>query len=955
MTDPISYSRAAQPDRPTRRDGTLLLEVTSGPGPGSGSAPNFDRLARLASRSLRVPTAIIWALNERGQAVIKGQAGDAACLTSRFLGGELDRLVARTLATRSSLVVADVDESEQGPTSTTPELRSFLGCPLLGANQQVVGVLSVIGYQPRPWLPEDLDAICDLATCVEREFQGHRHLQEENRPSASLIEHYRVLSEHARDIVLLIRKDGRIVEANHAAEAAYGYRRDELIGLSVLALRSPLERSLVLEQIEAADARGIIFETIHRRKDSTSFPVEVSCRGADIDGERYLVSIIRDISERKHAEAELSQSREQLSEAFAQLEALVAGAPFALAFLDRELKFIRLNESMARLAGRTEAECPGRTYREVFEKNAEAITKDLLEVIETGRPRLGVYHEGAKRGLPDQVGRWLSNWYPVRAEDGRILGVGIMTAEITEQLRAEEALRYNERQYRTLIDGVLHLMWVNDAVGRAIFFNRRWTDYSGFVPDELTREGWRRVVEPSDMRRLHRIREEGIAAGEPYECEYRIRRHDGEYRWHIVRVVPVKDRDGVVESWFGTATDIHDLKQAEEALREARDAAEAGTKARDQFLAVLSHELRTPLTPVLVSATAMLDDPETPDPVRSALEVTKRNITLEARLIDDLLDITTITQGKLSLCYECVDAHELIHRASAICHDEVGRAGIGFSMQLDAKQTIVNGDPARLQQIFWNLIKNAVKFTPRGGLVSLKSYNEVGPTGPWLVVEVHDTGIGLSPNSIPRLFSAFEQGEREITRQFGGLGLGLAISRSLAEAHGGTLTAASEGLGHGATFRFKLPVDIVSQPAPAAPVTNRSRSVPPESLSILLVEDNTDTLRVVTRLLGEKGYHVLSASTFQQASAILDSGESFNLVVSDIGLPDGSGLELMHRIRACGNVKGIALSGYGREDDIEQSLSVGFSLHLTKPVDFASLEQAIQRVAQQDLESRSEP
>jgi PAS domain S-box-containing protein len=382
---------------------------------------------------------------------------------------------------------------------------------------------------------------------------------------------------------------------------------------------------------------------------------------------------------------------------------------------------------------------------------------------------------------------------------------------------------------------------------------------------------------------------------------------------------------------------------------DARTEAEAASLAKDRFLAVLSHELRTPLTPVLVSVSAMLDDPDTPRALRGFLEMTRRSIEMEARLIDDLLDVTRISQGKLRLNRHVVDAHALARQALAICHDEIGGHRLRLAVDLAAARHHVDADPARLQQIFWNLIKNAVKFTPQGGSLSVRSWNAHGDDGVDLLrVEVRDSGVGIAPDVLPKIFDAFEQGEASVTRQFGGLGLGLAVSRSLAEAHGGRLAAASDGRDRGAAFTLELATAPAPAPAPesdGAPLPSPDAPAP-GPLRILLAEDNEESLRVLARLLRRRGYDVTTADTVASALAEADR-TPFDLLVSDIGLPDGSGLDLMRTLRARRAVPGIALSGFGMEDDLRRSLDAGFAAHLTKPIDFATLETTIRQVAEQ--------
>lgn len=389
-----------------------------------------------------------------------------------------------------------------------------------------------------------------------------------------------------------------------------------------------------------------------------------------------------------------------------------------------------------------------------------------------------------------------------------------------------------------------------------------------------------------------------------------------------------------------------ELARANEELRRAKDAAEAANSAKDRFLAVLSHELRTPLNPVLVGISALLEDHETPAGLRPVLEVARRNVELEARLIDDLLDVTRIAQGKLTLSREIVDVHALVHRAADICRDDLKAAGLRLDITLDANEHYVDGDPARLQQIVWNLVKNAVKFTPRGGSITIRSRNRAcDEAQPDLVIDVIDSGIGIAPESLDKIFRAFEQGGETITQRFGGLGLGLAISRSLAEAHGGRLTVRSEGVGRGATFTAELPTVPTPEPSTngARPVLPRDQAV--TDISILVVEDNEDTLGVLARLLRGLGHRACTANGFRTALDVEAREGPFDLVISDIGLPDGSGLDLMRCLRARGPIRGIALSGYGMDADVRKSADAGFTAHLVKPVDFNRLEEAIRHVA----------
>jgi PAS domain S-box-containing protein len=404
------------------------------------------------------------------------------------------------------------------------------------------------------------------------------------------------------------------------------------------------------------------------------------------------------------------------------------------------------------------------------------------------------------------------------------------------------------------------------------------------------------------------------------------------------------------------------------AAEQARLTAEAANHAKDHFLAVLSHELRTPLTPVLSTVQAIESEADLSPDLRDALDMIRRNVELEARLIDDLLDLTRISKGKLELHLQTVDAHEALTTALDICRSDILDKGLKLEVDLAAARRHLRADSARLHQVFWNLIKNAVKFTPSGGTIFVGTRNDGGggerppappgdgvngpaaappPRAPApggaaserLVVEVRDTGIGIEPQVLPRIFDAFEQGERSITRNFGGLGLGLAISKALIDMQGGRLTAASAGRGHGATFRVDMAVTHVPAAAPghAGPVPGASSR---HDLRILLVDDHLDTALAMRRLLQRIGYRVTIANTVAEAIAAYRDDE-FDLLISDIGLPDGSGIDLVRQLNEVRPVTGIALSGFGMEEDVRKSKAAGFYEHLTKPVNFQRLHALI--------------
>lgn len=430
-------------------------------------------------------------------------------------------------------------------------------------------------------------------------------------------------------------------------------------------------------------------------------------------------------------------------------------------------------------------------------------------------------------------------------------------------------------------------------------------------------------------------------AGNPNKPAYPV---EGELRLHPRKSFETwKERVGRKSRPWRSA-ELDAALSLREALVDAllHRAEEAAARAKDQFLAVLSHELRTPLNPVLTVASALEVDPSLSADTREMMRVIRRNVELETRLIDDLLDVTRISKGKLVLNLETIDVHTLVERSLETCERDLSEKGLSVEFARDAALGHVEGDPARLQQVLWNILRNAIKFTSPGGNISIRTVN---PDRARVRVEITDTGIGIAPEVLPKIFNAFEQGDRTVTTRYGGLGLGMAIAKTLVELNGGRISVSSAGKGHGATFTVDLPVarpPVAKEVARETPGTvTRGAS----KLRILLVEDHKDTARIMARLLEQLDYEIKTADSVAAARK-LTSIHSFDLIVSDLGLPDGSGNDLMRELRGKHAIKGIALTGWGMEEDVRATVEAGFDRHLTKPVNFQSLVAAIREVAQ---------
>jgi PAS domain S-box-containing protein len=543
---------------------------------------------------------------------------------------------------------------------------------------------------------------------------------------------------------------------------------------------------------------------------------------------------------------------------------------------------------------------------------------------------------------------------------------GAMIATLGKVLHAaRRRAEANERWLSALLSSIGDAVIATDGQGRVSFTNPIAQSLTGWAADEAKGKPLQDVFvivseeegQPVETP-VARVIREGTVIGLANHTVLIAR--DGTERPIADSAAPIKDHEDKIVGVVLVFRDVTDKRRLEcllAAEQMARSEAESANQAKDRFLAVLSHELRTPLTPVLIATSSLLEQGDRGlDPsVRSVLEMVRRNVELESRLIDDLLDVSRIARGRLELDLKTVDVHLVIRDCVEICRDETSAAGLEVVLDLAAHAHHVNGDQARLMQVVWNLVLNAARFTPGGGTLSIRTSNApsrgdeqaTGLNGPGpaygLIVEFTDTGIGIDPALHERIFEPFYQGYAEVRQRPAGMGLGLAICRSIAQAHGGRLSLRSPDSGHGSTFRLELgtvPADATTSHEPIKPPSN-----PPgrSGLNVLLVEDNRETLRYLTMVLQKRNYNVVPVDRL--SAALAAAGEAqFDLLISDIELPDGSGLELIHDLGGGRTLPGIAISGFGSEDDLLQSAGAGFAEHLTKPIDLNRLESAIRRV-----------
>lgn len=732
----------------------------------------------------------------------------------------------------------------------------------------------------------------------------------------------------------------------------------------------------------------------------------------------------------------------------------------------------------------------GRRVREVEAELAGHGVLDLLDrVYATGEPLVAdVFPGSIVRDGREVEGMYRLTVTPLRDAHGAMEGlvaVGVAIGpmlDVAERERLEAALREQSLVTRLVVDNQPELAWTARPDGHIDFYNARWYEYTGTTFEAMQGWGWQTVHDPAMLPEVAARWQHSLATGEPFEMEFRLRGADGTFRWFLTRVRPLRDPSGRIVRWFGTNTDIEDVRRLRDRVTEvleathdaffaldrdyrivlvnanhervtgvtraealgkdlydvfpaardpcskywteyhrvveervavqfeefyaplglwtevrasptpeggvavfyrdvtdrkrieveraellaraqraqleaeaARAQAEGANRMKDEFLATVSHELRTPLNAILGWG-AMLAGGALDAPTQArAFATIERNARAQARLIDDLLDLSRVLQGKFVLAVGPVELVRVVEAALDAARPAAEAKGVRLQPVLDSHATIV-GDPERLQQVAWNLLSNAVKFTPRGGRVRVTLRRSPS----YVELTVADTGQGIAPEFVPHVFEAFRQAEGGPTRRSGGLGLGLSIVRSLVELHGGAVSAASDGPGCGATFTVRLPMaplraDTGTPPPPSFAPGEPARvtfECPPAlaSLRVLVVDDEPDTRELLAFVLGQCHAVVVEAASVAEAYAALEGGR-FDVLISDVGMPGEDGLSLMRRVRRLpaeggGRIPALALTAYARSEDRAQALRAGFSMHLSKPIEPTELLLTVAALAE---------
>ena len=630
-----------------------------------------------------------------------------------------------------------------------------------------------------------------------------------------------------------------------------------------------------------------------------------------------------------------------------RLAAIVASSDDAIISKNLEGIIVTWNEGATRIFGYTPEEVIGKSITILIPPDRISEEPAILARLRQGQrvdhfETVRVRKDGSLLDISLSVS-------PVRNAAGEVVGASKIARDISQQKRAEEALRVSNERFRLMADSAPVLIWIADHTKGRNWFNRRWLEFTGRSSEQEAGFGWTQNVHEDDLAGCLQAYAEGFDTRRSFRSEYRVRRADGMARWIIEQAHPLfEGPGGAFSGYIGSCVDITESKQIQsereetlKAERAAREEAERVGRLKDEFLATVSHELRTPLNSILGWATLLRRlDTRSDDHLRG-LETIERNARVQGQIIGDLLDMSRIISGKVQLDVQPLDLNEVLHAALDAVKLSMEAKKLRVRVTLDARAGRLRGDPGRLQQVFWNLLTNAVKFTPSGGRIDVVMER----VNSHVEVSIEDTGIGIKPEFLAFVFDRFRQADASTTRRHGGLGLGLSIVKHLVELHGGSVRVKSPGEGQGTTFVVALPISVVRTEDVGAAERSAFSDVDVSTIALprlegvraLVVDDQEDARILICRLIEQYGGRCALAENAAEALRILGE-QDVNILISDIGMPDIDGYELIRKIRAMHsssgrNIPAIALTAYARADDRQRALLAGYQMHVSKPVE----------------------
>lgn len=738
------------------------------------------------------------------------------------------------------------------------------------------------------------------------------------------------------DGVIVADEQGRVKLANPVAQELMGWPENPVgqpFSDAFPILDEATQKAIanpISEVLSRGDIERPIAPTVLRRADGTEIPIEQSAapirdaRG-NITG---VVFVFRDCSARRRIDREMSEREQQFRRVF---ESPLIGIGIGTS----QGNLLEVNDVYLDLIGYRRGQI------EIAELSWDGRPYGLSPLDDAAR--LELRENGVCKPFERTYTRTDGNRVPVLISAARLFDdrdrIVIFVTDLSQSKRAEAALRESEARFRVLSECMPQKVWVAARDGEFEYFNNMFSDYTRLPSDQLKGSGWTNVIHPDDVETYLEAWNQSLSTGDMFEIEHRVRKHTGEYRWHLARALPVYKPNGEIAMWVGTNTDIHDQKQAEEALREEHH-------RKDRFLALLAHELRNPLAPLSNAIQVFPTVQHDPANCTALLGIMQRQVRQMTRLIDDLLDLARITTGRMRLRREPVLAATVVAAAVEAVQPLINERQHQLTTVVPPNDQWLDADPARLAQILINLLHNAAKYTDVKGQLSLT----VEQCESDILFHVRDNGPGITKEMLTRIFDLFTQVELTLDRAHGGLGIGLTLVRTLVELHGGSITAFSEGLGHGAEFTVRMPSIKAPQSLEPELDSNRQSRAPRVALPVLrvmVVDDVQASAKTFALMLQTLGQTVEVA--FDGPTAIARAQEStFDLIFMDIAMPGMDGLEAARRLRSIPKLAStmlVALTGFGQDEDRAHSLNAGFNDHLTKPTSLDLLKEILIRTA----------
>jgi PAS domain S-box-containing protein len=948
--------RAVAEQRRREQHRSVRLAVTQALNQAATLESAASGVLRAICEELTWDVGLFWLTNEAGDRLQcrafwhgqdeKLQQFTLASCDHAFAGGE--GLPGRVWLDRKAAWIAPLAQDNNFPRLAIVRelgLQSAFACPVIVGDR----TLGVIEFFKRSSREPDADLLELMGTVASNlgQFIERKATEDELRRSEQELAEF---FENATVGLHWVGPDGRILRANRAELAMLGYTREEYIGRSISEFHADQDVICDILKRLGAGEKLAEYPARLRCKDGSTKDVLIDSSVMWNQGEFiHTRCFTRDITERRRAELALADARSRLD------AALEAGAIVTWIWDIRDNRMYADNK-LAQLFTLPPSDAVGglldNYVKAIHPDDVDNTLATLNRAVETGEP----YQADYRIVQADGAIRWVTARGVVeRDEQGRPVRMPGVLVDITERKTLEEELRIrveqlaeadrrretllaslqeSEGKLRLLADTIPQLAWMAQPDGSIVWYNQKWYEYTGTTADEMQGWGWQSVHDPSVLPHVLKRWKQSLATGEPFEMVFPLRGANGQFCPFLTRVNPLRNHQGRIVYWFGTNTDISEIKRMEEALREA-------DRRKDEFLATLAHELRNPLAPIRNSLEILKMPRLDPGVVEKTRAMMERQVHHLVRLVDDLLDVSRVMRGKIELRKEPVELSTLVARAVETAQPLIELQGHRLDLSLPHESLLVDVDPVRMTQVIGNLLTNAAKYTEANGHIWVSAQRVEGE----VVLRVRDNGIGIAQDLLPHVFELFVQADHTSTKAQGGLGIGLTLARNLTQMHGGTLEARSPGLGRGSEFIVRLP--HLQQSLPCTEVGSDTsqglRSEGSAGYRVLVVDDNKDAATSLAMLLRLQGHEAQVAHDGLTALAMAASYRP-KVILLDIGMPEMDGYEVARRLRqepGCQSIVLAALTGWGQKEDRRRTAEAGFDHHLVKPPDAKALSDLL--------------